>query len=129
LTAWKVPAPRRVPLKEWREIVQKQFFRTGVLILACLIGITMTIAQEPAKSKTAVATGPETGALVDLNSATPGQLQELPGISEEYARKIIAGRPYTEKADLVRKKVIPRATYDQIVDRVIAKRTGKKPPK
>jgi competence protein ComEA len=70
-----------------------------------------------------------TGALVDLNSATPEQLQELPGITEEYAQKIIDGRPYANKTDLIKKKVIPQPLYSQIADRVIAKRTGKKLPK
>jgi DNA uptake protein ComE-like DNA-binding protein len=110
--------------------MQKQLLRTAVLILGCLTWLTSTSAQETSRPKaTEVATGPTTGALVDLNSATPGQLQELPGISEEYARKIIEGRPYTEKSDLVKKKVIPQAIYDDITDRVIAKRIGKKPPK
>jgi competence protein ComEA len=110
--------------------MQRQLLRTAALILGCLTCLTSTSAQETARPKrTEVATGPTTGALVDLNSATPGQLQELPGISEEYARKIIDGRPYTEKTDLVKKKVIPRAIYDNITDRVIAKRISKKPPK
>jgi competence protein ComEA len=117
-------------LEERGEIMRKRLIRTAALILGCLTCLTSTSAQETAKPKrTEVATGPTTGALVDLNSATPGQLQELPGISEEYARKIIGGRPYAEKTDLVKKKVIPRAIYDDIADKVIAKRISKKPPK
>jgi competence protein ComEA len=111
-------------------MMQRPLLRTAVLILGCLTCLTSASAQETASpKKTEVATGPTTGALVDLNSATPGQLQELPGISEEYARKIIDGRPYAEKTDLVKKKVIPRTIYDDIADRVIAKRISKKPPK
>ena len=110
--------------------MQKHIVLAAVVILACITGITLTGAQETNKpKKTEVPTGPTTGALVDLNSATPAQLQELPGISEEYAHKIIDARPYVEKTDLAKKKVIPRATYDQIVERVIAKRISKEPPK
>jgi DNA uptake protein ComE-like DNA-binding protein len=110
--------------------MQTRIVREAVLILACITCVNLAGAQETTKpASTEVRTGPTTGALVDLNSATPAQLQELAGINEEYAHKIVDGRPYTEKTDLVRKKVIPRATYDQIADRVIAKRIGQKPPK
>ncbi len=111
--------------------MQKRFIRALVLVFAFITCGSLASPQDtPDRPKsTKASTGPTTGALVDLNSATPEQLQELPGITDEYAHKIVDGRPYARKTDLVKKKVISQSVYDQIVDKVIAKRSTRKPPK
>ena len=59
--------------------------------------------------------------MVDLNSATAAELKALPGLTDDDASKIIQNRPYTDKSQLVSKKVVSEGTYDRLKDHVVAK--------
>jgi DNA uptake protein ComE-like DNA-binding protein len=58
---------------------------------------------------------------VDLNAATVDELTELPGIGKHEARRIVAGRPYHDKHDLVNKKILSAAAYEKLKDEVAVK--------
>ena len=99
---------------------------TAVLIVLCaLLLASESIAQaKPTASKPAAARaakGAPNRELTDLNSATKEQLSALPGVGDVYSQKIIDNRPYKAKTDLVKKNVLPQATYKKISALVIAK--------
>jgi competence protein ComEA len=78
--------------------------------------------KAPAQSDTAKKT--KKAALVDINAASKEELGALPGIGDTYSQKIMDGRPYNSKRDLLTRKIVPQATYDQIQDKIIAHRVG-----
>jgi len=66
---------------------------------------------------------------VDINSASKEDLMKLPGIGEATAEKIVDGRPYKTKAELVSKKIVTKSVYGKIRNLVIAKQEGNAPAK
>jgi DNA uptake protein ComE-like DNA-binding protein len=103
----------------WRS---KAFFGA---ILPLFLLLAMPLAQSQSASQPAK---PATGAtqassnLLDINTATAAELKALPGIGDAYSQRIIAGRPYTAKNQLVQRGIIPKATYDKISPQIIAHR-------
>jgi DNA uptake protein ComE-like DNA-binding protein len=85
------------------------FIVGGATALTALVGAPLAVTTAQAQ------------ALLDINSASKADLDNLPGIGSAYADKIIKGRPYKGKDELVQKGIIPQATYDKIKDKVIAK--------
>jgi|SRR6185369_2984615 len=102
---------------------------TVVIALAFTAGLAIC-ADKPASVKPAAASEKKADAkpaipakdeLVDINSATEDQLKKIPGIGDEYSKKIVSGRPYAKKDQLKSRKIIPDALYEKIKDKIIAK--------
>ena len=63
--------------------------------------------------------------LLDINTATPQQLKSLPGFGDAYVRRVIAGRPYTAKNQLVTRGVLPQSAYNRVSSRIVAHRPSR----
>ena len=88
------------------------------------LGLAQTAKSQPARAAAKAQT--PAPALMDINSATKQQLTTLAGIGDAYSDKIIAGRPYKGKDELVSKNIVPQATYDKIKDQIVAKQPAAK---
>jgi DNA uptake protein ComE-like DNA-binding protein len=97
---------------------------SAVLVLSLAFGIaTTSVAQSSTDSSMSAKASKAVAAMrdkLDINSATKDQLDALPGIGSAYADKIIAGRPYRTKRDLVTRKIIPQSLYEKVKDQIIA---------
>lgn len=58
---------------------------------------------------------------IDINSASSKDLQKLPGITPAIAQSVIAGRPYEDTSQLVRKHILARPEYNRIRAQIVAK--------
>ena len=99
-------------------------------VLALAIAAPLLSAQSAAPAKTAAkpvtaAASPHKNDPLDINTASPDQLMQLPGVGQAYSKRIIDGRPYTAKNQLVTRGIVPKATYDAIAGEIVAKRVSK----
>lgn len=120
---------RPVFLEEYQ--VMRALFRTLAFAASLTVAPTLLAQAKPAKvapaakaaaAKPAAAAAPAAAAkLVDINKASAADLEAIPGIGKAYSAKIIGGRPYANKLQLVQKKILTQALYDKIKDQIIAK--------
>ena len=98
----------------------------GAFVLALMFTLSLSAEQIKEMQKTSptpINTKPPANA-VDINSATETDLVAI-GIDKTVATKIVAGRPYRSKHELVTKQLLTEDQYDKVKDKIVARRTKK----
>ncbi len=101
----------------------------SIVFAASLLGAPTAFAQAPKDKAPEKAAAKDDGKAakpgkkepIDINTASAEELQKIKGIGDVYAKKIIDGRPYKGKDELLQKNILPKATYDKIKGQIIAK--------
>ena len=94
--------------------LRRKLLATALLFVAAPV-FSVAQTSKPAASTQAAAAAP-----LDINTATADQLKAIPGIGDAYSKRIIDGRPYTAKNQLVTRGILPQGVYDKIKDQIVA---------
>ena len=63
--------------------------------------------------------------IVDINTAPEVEIVSV-GIDKVVAKKIVEGRPYRNKRDLMTRQLLTKEQYEKVKDLIVAKRVAGK---
>ena len=94
----------------------------GIVVLA-LMG-TMALAAQVKEMPRTPVKPVNKPSVVDINAAPEADIVSI-GIEKAAAKKIVEGRPWRSKRDLLTKQVLTKEQYDKLKDALVAKQTKK----
>ncbi|HTH52407.1 MAG TPA: helix-hairpin-helix domain-containing protein [Edaphobacter sp.] len=101
-----------------------RILRSALFAATLLLTLPLTMTAQKATPAKPAATAAVTDK-IDINTATADQLKAIPGIGDAYSKRIIDGRPYTAKNQLVSRGILPQGVYDKVKDQIVATKPKK----
>ena len=98
-------------------MLRRNIVGIAVLALVCTVTLGAQIKEMP-RTPIKPINAPKA---VDINSAAESEIIAV-GIAGPVAKKIIEGRPYRSKRDLVTRQLLTPEQYDKFKDSLIARR-------
>ena len=92
---------------------------SSLLLVAAPAFAQETKTETTTKTETATTTTKKSKPM-DINTASADQLKTLPGVTDDLAGKIIAGRPYTGKDQLLKQKIVDKDEYAKLRPLIVA---------
>ena len=103
---------------------ERMIFGAVLVFSIAALPAAVAVAQTATRNSPSMSPATKMGSM-DINTASVDQLRTLPGIGDTYARRIVAGRPYSSKNQLVSKGVLPRNVYDKVQHMIVANHVKK----
>jgi len=92
-------------------------------VLAVLWTISLTVSAAQIKEMPKTSPRPLNSPLVDINSAMENDIVAL-GLDRAVAKKIVDGRPWRSKHELVTRQVLTADQYEKLKDQLVARHPG-----
>jgi competence protein ComEA len=104
--------------------MRRFFFLYLALFIAAVLAVAAVAQNSNSNTNSGKSTKKNSSStahtLIDINSADKQTLMSLEGVGDVYSQKIIDGRPYKMKSDLVKRGIIPQSLYNSISPKIIA---------
>jgi competence protein ComEA len=101
-------------------MLRRSFLGTVVLVVLWTVALGAQVKEMP---KTPAR--PLNARIIDINTAPEADIAAV-GIEKAIARKIVEGRPYRNKRDLVTRQLLSQDEYDKVKNAIVAKQPPKK---
>ena len=105
-------------------MLRRNFVGIVVLALVWTVALGAQVKEMPKTPVRVINAAPRL-AVVDINTAPEADIAGV-GIDKPVAKKIVEGRPYRNKRDLLTRQLLTKDQYEKVKNLIVAKRVAQK---